>query len=91
VLDSGLSLNAATIPAERRARYLLDVARAYSLSDNQDDALSTMLNAERIGPEQVRQHHLSRKVVMNLVRNTTGKPGVELARLAERVNVRELI
>lgn len=91
VLDSGLSLNAATIPAERRVRYLLDVARAYSLSDNRDDALSTMLNAERIAPEQVRQHHVSRKVVINLVRNTTGKPGVELARLAERVNVRELI
>jgi hypothetical protein len=91
VLDSGLSLNAATIPAERRVRYLLDVARAYSLNDNRDDALSTMLNAERIAPEQVRQHHVSRKVVMTLVRNTTGKPGVELARLAERVNVPELI
>jgi tetratricopeptide (TPR) repeat protein len=90
-LDSGLSLNTDTVPAERQVRYLLDIARAYSLSGNRDDALGTTLTAERIAPEQVRQHYLSRKIVMTLIRSTPGKPTIELERLAERVKVRELI
>ncbi len=91
VLDYGLSLNTNAVPAERRARYLLDVARVHSMTGNRDNALGTMLTAERIAPEQVRQHHLSRKVVMTLMRSSTGKPAIELEKLARRVNVRESI
>ncbi len=91
VLDYGLSLNTNAVPAERRARYLLDVARVHSMTGNRDNALGTMLTAERIAPEQVRQHHLSRKVVMTLMRSLTGKPAIELEKLARRVNVRESI
>jgi transcriptional regulator with XRE-family HTH domain len=91
VLDSGLSLNTNAVPAERRVRYLLDVARVYSMTGNRDDALGTMLSAERIAPEQVRQHHLSRKVVMTLIRSGTGKPAIELEKLARRVNFGEPI
>jgi hypothetical protein len=50
-----------------------------------------MLSAERIAPEQVRQHHLSRKVVMTLIRSGTGKPAIELEKLARRVNFGEPI
>jgi transcriptional regulator with XRE-family HTH domain len=90
-LDSGLSLNTGTVPAERQVRYLLDIARAYSLTGNRDDALGTTLTAERIAPEQVHQHYLSRQIVMTLIQGTPGKPTIELERLAERVKVRELI
>ncbi|HKR48621.1 MAG TPA: hypothetical protein VJT72_03395 [Pseudonocardiaceae bacterium] len=45
-----------------------------------------MLDAERMAPEQVRHHHLSRKIVVNLVRRSVGKPSVELEKLALRVN-----
>ncbi|HEY6314127.1 MAG TPA: helix-turn-helix transcriptional regulator [Streptosporangiaceae bacterium] len=89
VLDYGLSLNTDAVPVERRVRYLLDVARAYGMTGNRDDALGTMLTAERIAPEQVRQHHLSRKIVVALIRSSTGKPAIELEKLATRVNVRE--
>ena len=89
-LDSGLSLNTDRVPAERQARYLLDIARAYSLTGNRDEALRTTLTAERIAPEQVRQHYLSRNIVTALIRNTSRKPTIELERLAERVKVREL-
>jgi transcriptional regulator with XRE-family HTH domain len=88
VLDSGLSLNTDAVPLERRVRYLLDVARVYSITGNRDDALGTMLTAERIAPEQVRLHHLSRKVVTTLMRDAKRKPAVELDKLARRVNLR---
>jgi len=90
-LDSGLSLNTAAVPTERRARYLLDIARAHSLAGNRDDALSTTLTAERIAPEQVRQHYLSRDIVMTLMRSATRNPTTELAKLAERMKVSELV
>src|SRR5262249_7712476 len=91
VLNSSPSLNTDAVPAERRVRYLLDVAQAYSLVSNRDDALGTMISAERIAPEQVRQHYLSRKVVTALIRGATGKPSVELDKLARRINVLESI
>lgn len=90
-LDSGLSLNTDKVPAERQVRYLLDIARAYSLTGNRDEALRTTLTAERIAPEQVRQHYLTRRIVMTLMQSTPRKPTIELERLADRVRVRELI
>jgi hypothetical protein len=91
VLNCGLSLNTAAVPTERQARYLLDIARAHSLVGNRDDALSTALTAERIAPEQVRQHYLSRKIVMTLMRRVTGSPTAELEKLAERVKISEFL
>jgi tetratricopeptide (TPR) repeat protein/transcriptional regulator with XRE-family HTH domain len=90
-LDSGLSLNTDAVPAERQVRYLLDIARAYSLTGNRDEALRTTLTAERIAPEQVRQHYLSRTIVMTLIKGTPRKPTIELERLARRVKVRDLV
>jgi hypothetical protein len=89
VLDSGLSLGTDAVPAERRVRYMLDVARVYALTGKRDDALSTMLTAERIAPEQVHQHYLGRRVVMTLIRNAHGKPATELSKLATRVKASE--
>lgn len=86
VLNFGRSLNTRAVPVERRVRHLLDVARAYSLAGRRDDALHTVLDAERMAPEQVRHHHLSRKIVMNLVQRSVGKPSIELEKLAQRVN-----
>lgn len=75
-----------TIPMERRVRYLLDVARAHCLTGDRDQALGTMLIAERMAPEQVRQHYSSRKVVAAMIRDSAGKSPVELDRFARRVN-----
>jgi hypothetical protein len=89
VLNSGLSLKTDSVPAERRARYLLDVARVHTMTGNRDDALTAMLSAERIAPEQVRQHYLSRSIVTALTQSAPGKPGVQLDKLARRVRIRE--
>jgi hypothetical protein len=87
VRRTSLALNTSAVPAERRVRYLLDVARIHSLTGSRDDAARTMLLAERMAPEQVRQHHLSHQVVLRLVRNSMGKPPAELRGLARRVGV----
>jgi hypothetical protein len=84
-------LNTDAVPPERQARYLLDVARVHNLTGNQDDALGTILTAERIAPEQAYQHHLSRKVVTALMRNVTSNSIIVLDKLARRMNIRELI
>jgi tetratricopeptide (TPR) repeat protein len=87
VLDSAESLNVATLPVERKVRYLFDVAQAYSLTGKRNEALDILIKAERMAPEHVRQHHLAKKVVMTLVQKSAGKPSVELGKLAQRVNV----
>lgn len=85
VLDSGFALRTTAVPAERRVRYMLDIARAQALTGKREAALGTLLTAERIAPEQVRQHYLSGRVVMSLIRSMPGKPSTELSKLAVRV------
>jgi hypothetical protein len=87
VLDHGMSLNTHAVPAERRVRYLLDVARTHSLTGNQEDALGTLLAAERVAPEQARQHYLTRKVIRTLMTGTKGRPSVQLGKLAARAGL----
>jgi transcriptional regulator with XRE-family HTH domain len=88
VLNYGLSLNTDTVPMERRVRYLLDVARTHCLTGNRDDALTVLITAERLAPEQVHQHHLTRKVITTLMETTVGRPSIELGKMAARINVR---
>lgn len=72
------------MPLERRTRYLIDIARAQSLTGRRDEALSSLFAAERDAPEHVRQHHVARTVVATLVRSARGKPSAGLHRLAQR-------
>jgi hypothetical protein len=87
VLDHGMSLNTRAVPVERRVRYLLDVARTHSLTGNQEDALDALLAAERLAPEQARQHYLARKVIKTLMTSTKGRPPVQLRKLAARAGL----
>lgn len=86
-LDIGPALDTSALPLERQVRHLLDVARAYNNSGQQDAAVATVLDAERKAPDQVRHHYLSRQLVLNWVRNTPGKPAFELDQLARRMHV----
>ena len=78
VLDSGQ-------PLREVQRHAVDIARAQALTGKREAALGTLLTAERIAPEQVRQHYLSGRVVMSLIRSMPGKPSTELSKLAVRV------
>ncbi|SDD55819.1 helix-turn-helix transcriptional regulator [Actinokineospora iranica] len=87
VLSSTVPVLASSIPVERKVRYLLDVARAHALTGNRNEALTTVIKAERMAPEQVRQHHLTEKVVTAMVEGSPGKPSVELEKLSQRLNL----
>lgn len=86
-LDVGPNLDTSALPTERRVRHRLEVARAYNLAGRRDAGIATVLEAERMAPEQVRHHYLGRQLVLNWVRNASGKPPVELDRLARRMHV----
>lgn len=86
-IDLGPGLDTSAVPTERRVRHSLEVARALSTSNKRDDALSTLLDAEQIAPEQVRYHFLSRHLVQTWIRTQRGKPGHRLTDLAHRLNV----
>src|SRR6266511_579583 len=75
------------LPMERRIRHAIEIARAYSAWNRVDDALSTLLDAEQMAPEQVQYHMLSRQLVLTWIRNQRGRPSQALIDFARRLNV----
>jgi transcriptional regulator with XRE-family HTH domain len=72
--------------AERRSRVFVNVARAYVMRGGGDSAaVSSLLQAESIAPEEVRQQGVVRAMVQTCLRRErkTATPG--LRRLAQRV------
>jgi transcriptional regulator with XRE-family HTH domain len=86
-VDLGPGLNTSAVPTERRVRHALEVSRALSTTNKRDEALSTLLGAEQMAPEQVRYHFLSRHLVQTWIRTQRGKPSHQLASLAQRLDV----
>lgn len=91
--DAGTALRrAATVDAgklltERRARFLIDVARAYHQRRQSDEVLRTIAEAEALTPEQVRSHRYVREMVRDLLRDERRPVTPELRALAKRVGV----
>ncbi|GIF09806.1 transcriptional regulator [Actinoplanes siamensis] len=86
-IDLGPRVNTAGLPMERRVRHALEVSRAYGAWNRQDEALSVLLDAEQMAPEQVRHHYLGRQLVLTWIRQQRGKPSSELVGLARRLRV----
>jgi transcriptional regulator with XRE-family HTH domain len=86
-LDLGPRIDTAALPTERRVRHTLELARAYNMTNRRDEALGAVLSAERVAPEQVRHHYLSRQLVLQWMRNERGKPSPELAGLTSRLRL----
>lgn len=86
-IDLGERIDTSGMPVERRVRHAMETARALTAWNRPDDALATLLDAERLAPEQVRHHALSRRLVQSWMRRRHGKPNYELAALAQRVHV----
>ena len=77
---SGLSI-------ERRARFQLDVARAYAQRRKVADTVRTLEEAEALTPEQVRSHPMVREMVRDLLRGERRSVNPALRALAQRVGV----
>ncbi|GAA2190720.1 helix-turn-helix transcriptional regulator [Micromonospora lupini] len=86
-VDLGPRIDTAGLPKERRTRHALEVARAYNSWNRVDDAQAVILDAERMAPEQVRHHFLSRQLALTWIRRQRGRPSTELAGLARRLKV----
>jgi hypothetical protein len=88
--DAGRALRAATaveargLSAERRARMLIDVARAHAQRRQVGEAVTALLQAEEITPEQVRGHALVRQLVSDLL-TMQDSASTELRDLAKRL------
>ncbi|WP_260463728.1 XRE family transcriptional regulator, partial [Streptomyces sp. TRM72054] len=85
--DLGQRIDTSSLPVERQVRHSLEVARALSAWNRTDEALTTLLEAERAAPEQVRHHYLSRELVIGWIRGTRGRPSQPVADLAHRLGV----
>ena len=85
--ELGPQVDTSGLPVERRVRHSLEVARALSAWNRTDDALAMVLEAERLAPEQVRHHYMSRELVLGRVRGARGRPQRPIADLAERLRV----
>jgi transcriptional regulator with XRE-family HTH domain len=81
------TVDASKLLAERRARFLIDVARAYHQRRQSEDVLRTITEAEKLTPEQVRTHRYVREMVRDLLRDERRPVTSELRALAKRVGV----
>jgi tetratricopeptide (TPR) repeat protein len=72
----------ARLPKERRANYYLDVARGHSLAGHHDDAVSTLLKAESLFPDEIRCRPVAIDLVDGLRSGSLGTHSTELHQLA---------
>jgi len=72
---------------ERRSHFLIELARGHSQQANDQEALATLLWAERLTPDEVRLNRKARALVEELI--TRARPGTapELRDLATRLRV----
>jgi transcriptional regulator with XRE-family HTH domain len=79
------TVDTAGLSAERRARMLIDVARAHAQRRQVGEAVAALLQAEDITPEQLRSHDLVRQLVSDLL-TMQDPPSRELRDLAGRLS-----
>jgi tetratricopeptide (TPR) repeat protein len=83
------TLDTTELSAERRARMLIDMARAYAQRRQVNEAVVALRQAEDITPEQVHGHELVRQLVSDLLTMQV-PPSSELRDLARRVGAARL-
>jgi transcriptional regulator with XRE-family HTH domain len=66
-IDMAAGLDLSSLSSERRARVLVDVARAYTQRRQVAPATEVLLDADRLAPELVRAHPLVREAVGRLM------------------------
>lgn len=88
-LRTSAEVDISGLSAERRARMLIDVARAHAQRRQASEAIAALRQAEDITPEQVRVHNRVRQLVSDLM-TVQDPPSAELRDLAERVGADRL-
>jgi transcriptional regulator with XRE-family HTH domain len=83
------AVDASGLTAERRARMLIDVARAHAQRRQVSESVAALQQAEDIAPELVGGHELVRQLVSDLL-TMQDPPSAELRELAGRAGVARL-
>jgi hypothetical protein len=86
-LDRAGRVDTTGLSAERRGRFLVDVARAHAQRRDRGDAIAALLEAERIAPEQIRDHPKVRVLVRDLLQDPGWRSDQDLRGLADRCGV----
>ena len=81
------TVDASPLSPERRARFLIDLARAHAQRRRASETVRVLQEAEDYAPEQVRSHQHVREMVRDLLRGERRAVNPELRRLAQRVGV----
>jgi hypothetical protein len=86
-LRRSVEIDPSRLSPERRARYLIDVARAHGQRRNSGEAVASLMAAESLAPEEVRHFVLVQDMLRDLLRRERRRTSAELRALAERVGV----
>ena len=85
-LRTAEEVDASGLSSERRARMLLDVARAHAQRRQVTEAVAALRQADELTPEQLSGHYLARQIVSDLLA-MENPPGEELRELSVRLGV----
>jgi transcriptional regulator with XRE-family HTH domain len=85
-LRTAATVDTSGLSGERRARMLIDVARAHAQRRQASDAVAALRQAEDITPEQIRTHDVVRQLVSDLL-TMQDPPSRELRDLAARLGL----
>lgn len=77
---------AAMLP-ERRASHMLDLARAYTQVGNLPRAGETLVEADRLAPNEVRCRPDAQELVVELVRRTGGPPAPGMLEIVDQIGL----
>lgn len=72
---------------ERRATYLIDIARGYSQQGKRGETIDRLLEAEHLAPKEVNCRPVARNLITSLMERSRGTIPAELQALAERSGV----
>jgi len=75
------------LPPERRAQHFLDLARAYALLGDVDNASEMLLEGDRLAPSEIRCRPIARELLSDVLRRTRGTPTQSVTELAEHMGV----
>jgi transcriptional regulator with XRE-family HTH domain len=81
------AVDAGRLSSERRARLLVDLARAQAQQRKGGAAIQALEEAEQLAPELVRCHWLARETVLDLLRRQRGRTKPGRLDLAERMGL----
>ena len=80
-----LSFNA--LMPERRAHYLLDLARGLTQVGDIGRASETLIEADRLAPSEIRCRPIAHELVADVLRRTRGTPPISVSELADQMGL----